>query len=112
MTGLRRYEQLAEQVIAMRDGLTSVRATEYSADGLITAVVGGRGELLELELDPRVYRELATDALAESIMDTVRAAMAVAEREAVQIAKKLVPDAADPIFDPALQVLETNRRWR
>ena len=108
---LAEYERLAEQVAAMRAGIQDVRATEFSADGLVTAVVGGRGELLELELDPRIYRDQNAAALAESIVDTVHAAAATAEREAVRLAKKLLASSAgsdrdvDPMFDPASHLL-------
>jgi DNA-binding protein YbaB len=81
---------LAERLQTMRGQLRDIRATEYSPDGLITAVVGGRGELLELELDPRILREQNASALAESIMDTVRAAAAAAGRESVRLAESLL----------------------
>jgi DNA-binding protein YbaB len=81
---------LAERLQTMRGQIREIRATEYSPDGLITAVVGGRGELLELELDPRILREQNAAALAESIMDTVRAAAAAAGRESVRLAESLL----------------------
>jgi DNA-binding protein YbaB len=81
---------LAERLQTMRGQLRDIRATEYSPDGLITAVVGGRGELLELELDPRVLREQNASALAKSIMDTVRAAAAAAGRESVRLAESVL----------------------
>jgi DNA-binding protein YbaB len=83
-------DQLAERLRTMRGQLRDIRATEYSPDGLITAVVGGRGELLELELDPRVLREQNASALAKSIMDTVRAATDAAGRESVRLAESLL----------------------
>lgn len=83
-------DQLAERLRTMRAELRDIRATEYSPDGLITAVVGGRGELLELELDPRVLREQNAAALAQSIMDTVRSAAAAAGRESVRVAEDLL----------------------
>jgi DNA-binding protein YbaB len=81
---------LAERIQTMRAEIRDIRATEYSPDGLITAVAGGRGELLELELDPRVLREQNASALARSIMDTVRAAAAAAGRESVRLAEDLL----------------------
>lgn len=104
------YSRLAEQVRAMRDGVEEVRGTGYSADGLVTAVVGGRGELLELELDPRIYRDRNATELATRIVTTVREAAAEAEREAAKFAEKLLPKRTrgadvDPVYDPVLELL-------
>jgi len=110
LTGrLAEYERIAEQVRAVKDAIDEVRGTGYSDDGLVTAVVGGRGELLELELDPRIYRERNAAELAARIVATVREAAAEAERETVKLAGKLAPgkrrDGTDTVFDPALRLL-------
>mgnify|MGYP001084418216 CR=1 FL=1 len=111
LTGrLAEYERIAEQVLAMRDGVDAIRGTGYSDDGLITAVVGGRGELRELDLDPRIYREHNASALAARIVETVHAAAEEAERELTKLAGTLVPpnkrgDDFDPRFDPILHRL-------
>lgn len=103
------HERLAKRVLAMRDGIDDIEITESSPDGLITAVVTGRGKLVELELDPRIYRDQNADALAGTIMATVQAATDEAERKAAQLVMDLMPDAAeddvDTMFDPALSVL-------
>jgi hypothetical protein len=90
--------RLAASLETVRERLRDIRATEYSPDGLITAVVGGRGDLLELELHPRIFREQNATALAASIMDTVRSAAAAAEREAARLAEALFGgDRRDPV---------------
>lgn len=110
LTGrLAEYQRIAEQVRAVKDGIDEVRGTGYSDDGLVTAVVGGRGELLELELDPRIYRERNAAELAARIVATVREAAAEAEQETVKFAGKLAPgkrrEGTDAVFDPALRLL-------
>jgi DNA-binding protein YbaB len=110
LTGrLAEYERIAEQVRAVKDAIDEVRGTGYSDDGLVTAVVGGRGELLELELAPRIYRERNAAELAARIVATVREAAAEAERETVKFAEKLAPGkrrhGTDTVFDPALRLL-------
>jgi DNA-binding protein YbaB len=110
LTGrLAEYQRIAEQVRAVKDGIDEVRGTGYSDDGLVTAVVGGRGELLELELDPRIYRERNAAELAARIVATVREAAAEAEQETVRFAEKLVPgkrrEETGAVFDPALRLL-------
>jgi DNA-binding protein YbaB len=107
LTGrLAEYARLAEQVRAVRDGVEEVRATGYSDDGLVTAVVGGRGELLELELDPRIYRDRDAAALATKIVAAIHEAAADADQQAAEL---LVPgrDDADARFDPALNMLKS-----
>lgn len=115
LTGrLAEYERIGEQVRALRDGIVEVRATAYSDDGLITAVVGGRGNLLELELDPRIYRDQDARALADAIRATVRDAEEQAGQEAGRLAEGLLPrdrrEDADALFDPALHLIESEPR--
>jgi DNA-binding protein YbaB len=110
-TRLAEYSRLAEDVLAMRNGIDRLRATAYSPDGLICATVGGRGELIDLELDPRIYRDTDAAALAKTIRETVRDAAAQAERGAARIAERLIGARAgqdvDPLFDPVLHLLDT-----
>jgi len=104
------YARIADQVRSMREGVDDIRATAYSADGLVTAVVGGRGEVVELEIDARVYRNQDPDELATAIVATIHAAAAEAEESAVEFARKLLPARRggdiDPMFDPVLHMLE------
>ena len=106
---LTRYDELARRVRAMRDGIDDIEVTESSPDGLITVVVTGRGTLAELELDPRIYRDQNADALAGTIMATVRAAAEAAEGQAARLVVDLMPgareDDVDTMFDPVLGVL-------
>src|SRR4051812_40181107 len=48
----------------MQRQLPELRVTAESDDGLIRATVGPRGELLDLRLDHRIYRDMDADALA------------------------------------------------
>ncbi|WP_326549390.1 YbaB/EbfC family nucleoid-associated protein [Micromonospora sp. NBC_01813] len=107
------YQRLAEKVRSLRDGVDRISATAYSPDGLITAVVGGRGELLDLVLDPRIYRDHDAEALASAVADTIRDAAAQAENDAVRLTEQFVGGPADrrpdPTFGAALHVLDTER---
>ena len=76
------YEGLAAGIRRVRNNLGAVEATADSPDGLVSATVDGRGRLLDLRLSSRVYRELGSAALAESVVDTVRAAVELAGRQA------------------------------
>jgi DNA-binding protein YbaB len=63
------------RLVALRDKIGAATARAESDDGLISATVGGRGELLALTLDPRVFRVTDSRLLAERITRTVRGAV-------------------------------------
>lgn len=103
------YERLAADVRSLRARLGEIRAEAESDDGLITAVVGGSGQLLELRLDPRVYRAPDSAGLARAITETVNLAARRAQRQGEAIAAGLSADdseSVDPVFDPLLTALD------
>jgi DNA-binding protein YbaB len=103
------YERMAEDVRALRARLGEIRAETQSDDGLITAVAGGSGQLLELRLDPRVYRAPDSAALARAITDTIHQAVSRAQQEGQVIAAGLSgedTESVDPVFDPLLTALD------
>lgn len=79
-----------------------VTGTAWSDDRLIKAVVGPRGQLLELEIDPRVYRTPNSKALAASIVATVRAAVEEVLREGNEILEQNLPTEAGLGVDAAV----------
>lgn len=87
------FERFSEVGGVLYEGLERIRATVDSADGLITVVVGGRGEVLELELDPRIYHVPDADALAKSIMDTIRVAYDDAAKASLNLIDKLTGES-------------------
>lgn len=100
-------EQLERDARALRKALDDVRATGEAADGLVVATVNGRGELVELTLDPRIYRAQDSDALAADVLAAVRQGASRATEEVVRAAKRLLPESAtaentDVMFDPFL----------
>ncbi|OLR95293.1 YbaB/EbfC family nucleoid-associated protein [Actinokineospora bangkokensis] len=107
------HQALTEQVIALREGVDGIRATGCSGDGNATATVDGRGQLVELELDPRVFRAPDSAALAASVLEAVRAATERSRLEATRFAAGLLPErdraGLDPVFDPALRLLDRRR---
>jgi DNA-binding protein YbaB len=68
-----------------------VTGTAWSADRTVKAVVGPRGHLVELEIDPRVYRKPNSTALAATIVATVRAAIEQASARSQEIMDELLP---------------------
>ena len=82
--------ELASALREIRDALTEIRAIADSPDGLIRATTDGHGRLLELELDPRIYRAGDSQALTTAITATVHAAAEAAEAEIARIGDKLL----------------------
>jgi DNA-binding protein YbaB len=71
--------------------LFKVTGVAWSDDRTIKAVVGPRGQLIELEIDPRIYRKPNSKALAATILATVREAVADATRKTVEIVDEGMP---------------------
>lgn len=104
-------EEIEREALRLQRALTEARGTAESADGLVQATVGGRCELVELVLDPRIYRVQDAAALAEDISTAIRKAAARAREQVLVAANPLLPansgpDAADPEFGPFLAELD------
>lgn len=69
----------------------SVTGTAWSDDRMVKAVVGPRGQLIELDIDPRVYRKPNSKALAATIVQTTRKAVEIATAKAQEILDEGVP---------------------
>ena len=68
------YQRLRSGLDEVQGKLAEMRVTARSEDGLITATVDARGQLADLRLDRRVYRETDPEKLGREIVATVRAA--------------------------------------
>lgn len=104
------YARLARQVRETQRKLDEAQATAHSDDGLISATVSGRGELLELTLNPRVYRNPDAGALGATIKEVVAEASEAARQQAFELNRPFLPRDADPVrtdatFDPFLHQL-------
>lgn len=109
------YRQIADEVTEIQRKMADIRATAESADGLVHATVGARGELLRLLLDPRIYRDPDTEALAATIVETVRRAERQAQGEVFPLVRRFLPANATPAttdldFDPLLTSLDRAQR--
>ena len=84
---------LAKELGAARRAASEVRGRAESDDGMVTVVVDGDGGLVELGLDPRIYRCQDSAALADSIRQTIGRALEDATREAFTVMRKVLPEA-------------------
>lgn len=105
------YERMTGGVMALREEIDGVRETAESDDGRIAATVDGRGKLVDLDLDPRVFRSPNAKALAKEIVETAAQATELVRHRLTEIVRDLLPpgadpETADPAFDPVLHSLE------
>lgn len=93
-----RFDDVFQQYRRLRSGmdelqakLAELRVTATSDDGHVTATVGPRGQLVSLELDPRVYRHDDARALAAKITATVQQAAASATTAVQKLVSGYLP---------------------
>jgi DNA-binding protein YbaB len=84
-------ERATEKLHESQRRIRQIKGVAWSGDRLIKAVVGPRGQLIELEIDPRVYRTPNSKALSTSILETVRSAVEDAMRQGREIRDDVVP---------------------
>jgi len=86
-----RFEKLTTEGPKLQERARAVQVTEKSPNGLISATVGSRGELIRLDLDPRIYRQPDSRELADTITDTIKAAGVKAQEQVLEVFEPLVP---------------------
>ncbi|EMD26311.1 YbaB/EbfC family nucleoid-associated protein [Amycolatopsis azurea] len=109
------YGRMADDIRSTQGRMARIRATAESDDGLIGVTVGGAGELIELWLDPRIYRSPDSAALAKDITETFHRAVERSQEEVMEIVAGFLPadatrETTDLRFDPLLH--ELDRRVR
>ncbi|MGI8626355.1 MAG: YbaB/EbfC family nucleoid-associated protein [Geodermatophilaceae bacterium] len=86
-----RFQKLTTEGPKLQEQARAVQVTEKSQDGLISATVGARGELIRLDLDPRIYRRPDSRELADTITDTIKAAGVKAQERVLEVFEPLIP---------------------
>jgi len=86
-----RFQRLTTEGPKLHEQARAVQVTEKSPDGLISATVGARGELIRLDLDPRIYRQPDSRELADTITETIKAAGAAAKDRVLEVFEPLIP---------------------
>lgn len=94
-----RAEELMGEFNRLRTGmgelqqkLRQITATAKSDDGYVKATVGPRGQLVRLELDPRIYRRPDSKQLAATITQTINRATADAMAQVSEACKPYLPE--------------------
>ncbi|SDF98033.1 YbaB/EbfC family nucleoid-associated protein [Klenkia brasiliensis] len=87
----RQFETMVTEAPAVMARAKAVQVTEKSRDGLVTVTVGPRGDLVRLDLDPRIYRRPDSRELADTITATVQKAVSAAREAVVETFSAIVP---------------------
>lgn len=109
-------EQALTNLPDTQERLTSLSATAWSEDGMVKAEVGPRGQLVDLEIDPRVFRRPDAHVLKASIMEAVTAAIRHVSEQANQLVLSQMPPELSALQaqfptegdDPVAQALQTD----
>jgi DNA-binding protein YbaB len=100
-------ERVSRAGAVLYESLEKARVTMDSADGLVSVTVGGRGEVIDLELDPRIYQVPNADELAKTIVETIRAGYEAATDESLQALEKLGRES-DSALRPLIDSMREN----
>ena len=71
--------------------IAAVKGRGTSDDGLVTAIVGPQGHLVELTIDPRALRRPDSRTLAEQILSAARRAVDDASGKTAEIVNAVMP---------------------
>jgi DNA-binding protein YbaB len=88
------FQRLMADGPAVAARARQVVVTRRSRDGLVSVTVGPRGDLVHLDIDPRVYRRPDSRGLADSIVETVQAAAQEAQEQVVETLSTVIPREA------------------
>jgi DNA-binding protein YbaB len=88
------YQRLRSGLDDIQARLAEMRVSARSSDGLVTATVDARGQLADLKLDRRIYRDDDPERLGRTVVATVREATARATEDVREMmAAYLPPDS-------------------
>jgi len=92
-------KRVASGMSDVQKKMLRVTGEAWSDDRMIKAVVGPRGHLIELEIDPRVFRKPDSKALAASIVATTQKAIEEASRRSKEILDESLPSDLRRVVD-------------
>jgi DNA-binding protein YbaB len=91
------YQRLRSGMDDMQQRLARLQVTAESDDGLIRATVGPRGQLIDLRLDRRIYRDMDAAELGRKIVSTVEQAAAQVATQVQEIMAGYLPADSGPM---------------
>lgn len=109
---MEQLRKAAEELPKAQEHMRELMGEAWSDDGMVKAVVGPRGQLVDLEIDPRVFRQPDVAALRARILAAAAAAARDVSEQVQEIVQsklpsdiaevraRYVPDWQDPADDP------------
>lgn len=85
------FDQVRRDFGALRRTLESARGEARSADGYVRVIVGSRGDLRDLQLDPRAYRRFSPTELAAEILELSGKAVSDVQRQLERVMAPFLP---------------------
>jgi DNA-binding protein YbaB len=85
------FKRIQEASAELHAQAKAVQVTETSRDGQVSVTVGARGELVRLDLDPRIYRRPDARYLADTIAETAQRAAVRAQERITEIFEPVIP---------------------
>lgn len=91
------YQRLRSGMDDMQRRLAELQISAESDDGLIRATVGPRGQLIDLRLDRRIYRDMDAGELSRKIVTTTEQAAAQMAEQVQQMMAGYLPADSGPM---------------
>ncbi|MEV4059891.1 YbaB/EbfC family nucleoid-associated protein [Nonomuraea dietziae] len=88
----REYNRQAAQLKQAYTQLREMKAVGKSGDGMVTVTVGPRGQVQNIELNPRVYGKLSPSELAHAILEQISAASGEVVERTKELMSPFVPE--------------------
>jgi len=85
------YQRLRSGLDELQDQLAEMQVSAESEDGLIKATVDPRGQLVDLRLDRRVYREMDPEQLSRAIVATAGKAVTRTTEQVTELMAEYLP---------------------
>lgn len=87
------FERMRSGVGDLQQKVKAVHVSVTSDDGLVTAVVGPRGQVIKVDFDPRIYRRPNSKELSATVTDTIRKATEKAMSQVEELMRPFMPNA-------------------
>jgi DNA-binding protein YbaB len=91
------YQRLRSGMDDIQQRLATLQVSAESDDGLIRATVGPRGQLIDLRLDRRIYRDMDAAELGRKIVATVEQATAQVAQQVQEMMADYLPADSGPM---------------
>ncbi|GLY64819.1 YbaB/EbfC family nucleoid-associated protein [Amycolatopsis taiwanensis] len=102
---LEQLKKITESLPKTRERMFEITGVAWSPDRMVKVVVGPRGQLVDLEIDPRVFRRPDATQLRATILDASSAAI----RDVTGQLKELMEDQFPPEFTELRNQMQPER---